>query len=108
MGDDALKQLTLWRGGHLTPNEQYFDLTDPERGPFIATGDEGPVTDRTYVARQEMTLRAWTQLITWHQPVSADQGGALAAQWRELGIARPQSATDEGDASSANERDTTA
>ena len=95
MGDDALKQLTLWKGSRLAPNEQYFDLTNPERGPFIATGDEGPVGDRAYVARREMTLRAWTQLVTWHQPVSADQGGALAAQWRELGIERLQRATDE-------------
>lgn len=95
MGDDALKQLTLWRGARLAPNEQYFDLANPGRGPFIATGDEGPVAGDAYVARREMTLRAWTQLVTWGQPVSADQGEALAAQWRELGIERPQRAVDE-------------
>lgn len=107
MGDDALKQLTLWRGPRLTPNEQYFDLTNPERGPFIATGAEGSVTDRTYVARREMTLRAWTQLVTWCQPVSGDQGGALAAQWDALGIGRAESAADEAEPRPPTDSDTT-
>ncbi len=95
MDDDTLKQLTLWRGPHLTPDEEYFDLTNPERGPFLATGTEGPVADRTYVARKQMTLRAWTQLITWHRPIAADQGGALAAQEHALGLEREQSAAGE-------------
>ncbi len=108
MDDDTLKQLTLWRGPQLTANEEYFDLTNPERGPFLADGAEGPVTDRTYVARKQLTLRAWTQLITWHQPVSADQAEALSAQEQTLGIGRAQSAAGEAHPPPPDERDTTA
>ena len=96
MDDDTLKSLTLWRGPRLTANEEYFDLTNPERGPFLADGAEGPVTDRTYVARKAMTLRAWTQLLTWHQPISENQGEALVAQERALGIDRTRRTADEG------------
>jgi hypothetical protein len=87
MDDDTLKQLSLWHESHLTPDEEYFDLANPERGPFVAGVDEWPVTaDRSYIARKQIPLRAWTQLVTWHKPISQDQGEALEAQERALGL----------------------
>lgn len=94
MDDDMLKQVTPWRGNRFAPDEEYFDLDHPERGPFVATGDERP-TDHTYVARNEVTEPAWAQLITWRQPISADQGDALAAQARQFAPGSPQSAAGE-------------
>ncbi len=96
LSDDHLKQLTLWRGGRFERGEEYFDLDHPERGPFVATGDEGPITDHTYAARNQVTEDAWMQLVIWKQPVSPDQREALEAQVRELGLGREHSAA--GDA----------
>jgi len=95
LDDDTMKHLTRWRGPHLTRDEAYFDRTNPTRGPFLATGAAGPVTERTSVARTQLTVRAWTQRSTWHQPIAADQGGALAAQEHALGLGREQRAAGE-------------
>src|SRR5215216_585040 len=67
MNDDALKQLTIWRGPRFQAGELYFDLDNPERGPFEATGDEQPP-------------KVWAMLVTWRQPVNEAQGDSLAAQ----------------------------
>ena len=96
MDDDMLKQLTLWRGGRFQADEEYFDLDNPERGPFVATGDEGPITDHTYVARREVAEPAWRQLVTWEQPVSPDQAEAIEALAEQFDPGPPQSAA--GDA----------
>ncbi len=85
MDDDMLKQLTLWRRGRLEAGEEYFDLDNPERGPFVATGDEHPPTDWTYVCRREATERAWAQLVTWRQLISADEGQAREWEVQHLG-----------------------
>ncbi len=90
MDDDQLKQLTLWRGGRFAPEEEYFDLDHPERGPFVATGDERPIVDHTYVARGEVTEPAWALLATWRQPISEDQGAAIQAQARQFAPGSPQ------------------
>ena len=78
MTDELLKQLPIWQGGRFERGQEYFDLDNPERGPFVATGDEGPPTDHTYVCRSEVPERAWAQLITWQQPVSESQGETIA------------------------------
>jgi len=80
MNDDALKQLTIWRGPRFQAGELYFDLDNPERGPFEATGDEQPPKDWTYVAQSEIPPEVWAMLVTWRQPVNEAQGDSLAAQ----------------------------
>lgn len=92
MDDDTLKELTIWKGSRFTPDEEYFDLDHPERGPFVATGDEGTPSDYTYVARGEATEGAWTRLITWRQPLSDDQAEALRVQEAQFSPAPEQSA----------------
>ena len=90
MDDDMLKQLTIWRGGRFERGETYFDLDNPERGPFVATGDEGPPTDHTYVARREVAEEAWAQLSTWRQPISESQGQTIVELTREFGTGPEQ------------------
>jgi hypothetical protein len=85
MDDDLLRQIPIWKGTRFERGQMYFDLDNPERGPFVATGDEKPPIDRTYACRTEVTERAWAQLVTWRQPVTADQAAALEANTRDLG-----------------------
>ena len=47
MTDDELKQIPIWDGRVFERNRMYFDLDNPERGAFVATGDERPPTDLT-------------------------------------------------------------
>jgi cold shock CspA family protein len=95
MDDDDLKGLTIWRGNRFVGGEEYFDLDNPARGPFVATGDEGAPSGYTYVARGQASEGAWTRLITWQQPLSADQAGALQAQQAMFQVNTPQSAAGE-------------
>ena len=37
MTDDALKQIPIWRGNRFERGRTYFDLDNPERGPFVAS-----------------------------------------------------------------------
>jgi hypothetical protein len=92
MSDDLLKQVRIWKGPRFEPGQLYFDLDNPERGPFVATGDEAPITDHTYACRAEVSEEAWAQLATWRQPVSEEQAEAIAIQARELGTERPHTA----------------
>lgn len=85
ISDDALKQLTIWRGPRFQNGELYFDLDNPERGPFVATGDEQPPKDWTYVCQSEVPPEVWVQLTTWRQPVSQGQGDSLATQIEHSG-----------------------
>ena len=94
--EDTLKQLTIWRGSRFASGETYFDLDNPGRGPFVATGDEGRPVDYTYVAKAEVTEPAWAALIAWGVPVTPDQAEALTAQAAMFAPASPQSAA--GDA----------
>ena len=96
MDDDMLKQLTLWRGGRFQADEEYFDLDNPERGPFVATGDEAPPSDLTYVARNEVPEQVWLKLVTWGQPVDESQAQAIQGLSDQLGTGLEQSAA--GDA----------
>jgi hypothetical protein len=79
MSDDALRQVRIWKAARFDAGKMYFDLDNPERGPFVASGDEGPIVDHTYACRDEVMEDAWAQLVTWRQPVSADQGRAISA-----------------------------
>jgi hypothetical protein len=80
MTDELLKQLPIWQGGRFERGQEYFDLDNPERGPFVATGEEAIPTDFTYVCQDEVSPAAWSMLITWRQPVSEDQGRAIDIQ----------------------------
>jgi hypothetical protein len=61
MSDDELKQVTIWRGTRFEPGQQYFDLDNPSRGPFVATGDEHPPTGAyLYLPRRRPGARLGT------------------------------------------------
>jgi hypothetical protein len=77
MDDDLLRQLRIWKGARIEANREYFDLDNPARGPFVATGREHPGADHTYAAREEVMPDAWAQLITWRQALTADQAEAI-------------------------------
>ena len=86
MSDDALKELPLWHGTRFEPNHVYFDLDNPERGAFAATGDEKAPSDRTYVRHADVPEQVWAQLITWKQPVSEAQFDAIDETVRDVGV----------------------
>jgi hypothetical protein len=69
-GDDHLRQIRIWKSPRFEANRMYFDLDNPERGPFVATGDEGFITDHTYVCRDEVMEDVWAQLVAWRQPAN--------------------------------------
>jgi hypothetical protein len=85
-GDDVLKMLPIWQGRRLEVGQEYFDLDNPGRGPFVASGDTGPVVDHTYVCRAEVPEQAWELLATWGQPISRDQGEQIQWVGRNLGM----------------------
>ncbi len=82
--DDLLRQLTIWKGSRFEKGKMYFDLNNPERGPFVATGEEGFPDDYTYVCRDEVSPEAWAALITWKQPVSPEQAEAIKEMVEEF------------------------
>ena len=86
LSDDMLRQVRIWKGPRFERNHMYFDLDNPERGPFVASGDEGFIADHTYVCRDEVMEDVWAQLITWRQPVSRDQVDAIEAHAEETGV----------------------
>ncbi len=92
MDDDMLKLLPLWRGTSFAAGTEYFDLDNPDRGPFVATGAEERPGDHTYVSRTDASEDAWTQLVTWRQPLSDDQAEAIQEQLRRSGPEDEQSA----------------
>ena len=92
MDDDMLKLLPLWRGSSFAPDTEYFDLNNPDRGPFVTTGAEARPGDHTYVSHDDAAEDAWTQLVTWRQPLSDDQAEALQEQLRRSGPESEQSA----------------
>lgn len=77
MSDDDLKRVPIWKGNRFERGQTYFDLTNPERGPFATTGDEGQPTNFTYVCRADVPEKMWARLITWRRPISPDQGQAI-------------------------------
>ncbi len=95
MSDEVLKQIPIWQKSHFEAGQEYFDLDNPQRGPFVATGDEKPPTDRTYVCRGETTERAWAELVTWGRPVGEDEARERAWEVQNLGIGRERSAAGE-------------
>jgi hypothetical protein len=95
MSDDALKQLLLWHGTRFEPNHEYFDLHNPERGAFVASGDEDRPLDRGYVRRADVPEQIWAQLVTWKQLVSEDQAEAIDETVGAFGMGREQSAAGE-------------
>ena len=96
MSDDALKAVRLWKGRRFEGDHVYFDLRDPDRGAFVATGEEGVPTSGVFVCHDDVPEQYWAQLITWRQPVGARQAEAIAMTSREFGIGRERSAA--GDA----------
>lgn len=92
MSDDDLKLLPIWDGARFEAGKEYYDLDHPERGPFMAAGDEGRITDHTYVCRDLVPERVWAKLVTWRQMPSTDQARAIAMDLDEVGIEGEQSA----------------
>jgi hypothetical protein len=95
MSDDELKQVTIWRGTRFERGQQYFDLNNPSRGPFVATGDERPPSDHTYTCRADVSERVCARLTTWDQLVSVSQAQALDSHVKEMGTGRERSAAGE-------------
>ncbi|HEV7664457.1 MAG TPA: hypothetical protein VGQ62_13035 [Chloroflexota bacterium] len=92
MSDEALKQLPIWKSDRLEPNREYYDLLNPDRGVFVAVGDERPVR-HSFVERNQVPEQVWAQLVTWRQMISADQAVAIDDTVAELGIGREISAS---------------
>ena len=88
MSEDNLKLLPIYKGGSFERGHMYFDLDNPDRGPFVADGTEGWITDHTYVRRDDVPEEIWAQLITWRQPISGDQGRAIEMTAQDLGTPR--------------------
>ena len=86
LDEDALKLIPIWKGTRFERGQTYFDLNHPERGPFVATGDEGTPSDYTYVSRAEVPEQVWARLATWRQPISEDQGRAIDLAAEEFAI----------------------
>lgn len=64
-GDERSKR-TGPGGAHvqkLEPGRTYFDLDDPGRGPFVATGDEEVTPTANIVAREDVGDVAWQMLV---------------------------------------------
>jgi hypothetical protein len=95
MSDDAMKLIPLWQGTRFERGKVYFDLDNPERGAFAATGDEGRPTDYTYTCMSDVPEEIWALLITWRQPVSERQGDVIASVQEHLHI--PQEGSAAGD-----------
>lgn len=96
MTDDDLKLIPIWKGTRFETGQQYFDLDNPGRGPFVADGDEATPKDRTYVARNDVPENVWMKLITWEQPIDESQAQAIQALSDQLGVGLEGSAA--GDA----------
>ena|SRR5579883_1480660 len=77
LSDDALKRLPIWQGSRFEAGRTYFDLDNPARGAFAATGDEAPPTDFTYVAENEVPPDVWVLLITWERPLAGADADTL-------------------------------
>jgi len=82
MSEDHLKLLPIWHGTRFTRGHEYFDLDNPDRGAFVATGDEGVPTNWTYVCRDDVPENVWAELITWRQPISGRQAEAIESMAR--------------------------
>jgi hypothetical protein len=93
--EELLKQLPIWKGARLQPGQTYFDLDNPDRGPFVADDATGPPVDHTYVCRAEVPEHAWAMLITWRQPVSVDQAAQIEQLGCDLGMGIERSAAGE-------------
>jgi hypothetical protein len=92
MSEDDLKQVPIWKGMRFEKGHTYFDLDNPERGPFVADGDERPPTDHTYTRRDEVPEGVWAKLATWRQAVTPNQGEALEAHVQEFDVGPERSA----------------
>jgi hypothetical protein len=92
MSDDYLKLLRIYPGARFERGHTYFDLTNPERGPFVADGSEGWITNHTYVCRDEVPERVWSQLATWRQQPSDNQAEAIQETVDDFGAAPEVSA----------------
>ena len=86
MHDDALKLIPIWQGSRFERGRVYFDLDNPERGAFVASGDEGIPSDYTYACMSDVPEEIWALLVTWRQPISEDQGDVIASVQEHLRI----------------------
>ena len=80
MSEEDLKLLRLWDGRGFEANQTYFDLDNPGRGPFTATGHEAIPNDWTYVRERDIPPEVWAKLITWMRPLDEGAGETLARQ----------------------------
>ena len=95
MSDDYMKVLLLWKGSRFERGHEYFDLDNPDRGAFVAAGQEGVSHDGAYVHRDGVPEQVWAELITWRGAVSARQAEAIEMNVEALGVGREQSAAGE-------------
>jgi hypothetical protein len=86
MSDDDLKLIPIWDRPRFEAGQSYVDLDNPRRGAFVASGDEGAITDHTYACHAETPERVWAKLITWAQLSSTDQVQALDRTTQAFGI----------------------
>ncbi len=67
--DDDLKQIVVQpEGARLKQGATYFDLHDPGRGEFTATGDMAAGPDNWYVAKDDVHYNLWNLLTGVQEP----------------------------------------
>lgn len=86
MNDEDLKLLPIWQGDRFEEGAVYFDLNNPDRGPFVGSRDMGNPSDHTYALRRDVPEKIWALLQTWRQPVSEAQGDAIEASMDQIGF----------------------
>jgi hypothetical protein len=92
MSDDALKQLPIWQGTRFERGRVYFDLDNPDRGAFVATGDEGKPSDYSYACMSDVPEEIWALLVTWRRPITEGEGDVIASVQEHLRIPAERSA----------------
>lgn len=88
--DEDLQAIPIFQGEEFVPGEVYFNLDLPERGMFIARGEEFRNPGAHYVAKSQVPPNLWRRLITaWGEdgflkgalaphPGAFGQGGPVA------------------------------
>lgn len=83
MSEEDMKLLPIWQGAGFEANQTYFDLDNPERGPFTASGQESIPHDWTYVRERDVPPGVWAKLVTWRRPLTEGEGDSLARQTQQ-------------------------
>ena len=83
LGEDELKQITIWREPRFEAGKMYLDLDNLARGPFVADGAEGFPYDHTYASRDDMPIGVWARLASWGQVMAGTHSND--AEVKEVG-----------------------